>query len=143
MRADDTTPNLKQELRAAGLRATASRIAVLRQLRSATRPLSHGEVAEALLDGGWDRATIYRNLVDLAGAGLVQKVELGDRVWRFHSGDAAAHDAAVHPHFICTACGDVCCLPDVSVNVPQRGVPQSLQNRTVEVQLRGVCDVCA
>lgn len=141
--SSDDTPTLKQQLRAAGLRATASRIAVLRQLRTATRPQSHAEVAEALVDEAWDRATIYRNLVDLAGAGLVQKVELGDRVWRFHSGEAAAHDAAIHPHFICTACGEVCCLPEVSVNVPQRGVPKSLQNRAVEVQLRGVCDVCS
>ena len=139
---DETNGSLKDALRAAGLRATASRISVLRELRRASRPMSHAEVVE-LLDGEpWDRATLYRNLVDLAHAGLAQKVELGDRVWRFHSGQAAQHDAAIHPHFICTECGDVRCLPDVSVNIPRRGVPRSLKGHSVEVQLRGVCDTC-
>jgi Fur family ferric uptake transcriptional regulator len=134
---------LKTALRDAGLRATASRLAVLRALRAALRPVSHAEVVQALADSPWDRATVYRNLVDLAGAGLAQKVELGDRVWRFHSGEVASHGAAMHPHFICVQCGDVSCLPDVSMNVPRRGVPRSLKSRTVEVHLRGVCDTCA
>jgi Fur family ferric uptake transcriptional regulator len=99
-------------------------------------------VVERLKAGPWDRATLYRNLIDLVGAGLAQKVELGDRTWRFHSGGGSDHDAAIHPHFICTECGEVRCLPEVSVNVPRRGVPRSLQERHVEVHLRGVCDTC-
>jgi Fe2+ or Zn2+ uptake regulation protein len=57
---------------------TAPRLAVLRVLERAERPLSHAEVValvgERLLDPetGWDRATVYRNLVALVGVGLVR-----------------------------------------------------------------------
>ncbi len=118
-------------------------MSVLRELRRAPRPMSHAEVVELLAGQPWDRATLYRNLVDLVGAGLATKVELGDRVWRFHRADSAPHNAAIHPHFICTECGDVSCLPEVTVNIPRRGVPRSLRDHGVEVHLRGVCDSCS
>jgi Fur family ferric uptake transcriptional regulator len=130
-------------IRQAGLRATASRIAVLRMLGEADRPLSHADIVDALTDQPWDRATLYRNLIDLVNAGLARKVELGDRVWRFdRSSSSHPHDAAVHPHFVCTVCGDVACLPEVSISTPTLGIPKSLRDRHVEVHVRGVCDAC-
>lgn len=138
----ESSAELKEELRKAGLRATASRIAVLRHLRSTPRPLSHAEVVEALTEDTWDRATLYRNLVDLVGAGLAQKVELGDRLWRFSAAVSATHDGALHPHFICTECGTMACLPEVSMTTPRKGVPRSLRDKNVEVHVRGRCDEC-
>jgi Fur family ferric uptake transcriptional regulator len=137
-----STAQFKDQLRAAGLRATASRIAVLKHLRDARRPLSHADVVEALTEDTWDRATLYRNLIDLVGAGLAQKVELGDRLWRFSAASAEAHDGSLHPHFICTECGNVSCLPQVSMNAPRKGVPKALRDRSVEVHVRGRCDSC-
>lgn len=133
---------LKDEIRKTGLRATASRIAVLRHLRQSPRPLSHAEVVDALTEDTWDRATLYRNLVDLAEAGLAQKVELGDRLWRFSGHVSETHDGALHPHFICTECGTITCLPEVSMTTPRRGVPRSLRDKNVEVHVRGRCDDC-
>lgn len=134
---------LKQLLRSVGLRATASRIAVLRQLLAAKRPISHPEIVEALDGQVWDRVTLYRNLTDLVQAGLARKVELGDRVWRFDAGGpGASHDAALHPHFVCTVCGSVACLPETAVTTSDPGAPSAVRDRVVEVQLRGVCDDC-
>lgn len=134
---------LRDAIRSRGLRATASRIAVLSLLSGATKPLSHAEVVEALEAETWDRATLYRNLVDLVDAGLAQKVELGDRVWRFGviTGERA-HDGTLHPHFVCTMCGDVACLPDLSFKPPSAKVPKALRALDVEVHVRGVCDSC-
>lgn len=116
---------------------------MLRQLRRAKRPISHPEVVEALSRESWDRATLYRNLTDLANAGLARKVELGDRVWRFDGSETEeTHDAALHPHFVCTTCGSVSCLPEVSISAPKKGLPRSLLEREVQVHVRGVCDVC-
>ena len=129
-------------LRAAGLRATASRIAVLRALRAAQRPLSHADIVESLGDQPWDRATLYRNLIDLAGAGLARRVELGDRVWRFDASVEGHHDASLHPHFVCTVCGSVECLPRIDFVPPKRGVPAAVARREIQVQVRGVCDAC-
>lgn len=143
MSASASKSELRDVIRAAGMRATASRIAVLDQLRNATRPISHAEIVGALEGEPWDRATLYRNLVDLTNAGLARKVELGDRVWRFEdSGSQERHDAALHPHFVCTVCGSVSCLPDAAVTGLDEGAQRARPKRPVEVQLRGVCDSC-
>jgi len=41
------------------------------------------EVFAELQAEGWDRATLYRNLVDMTDAGLLRRVDLGDHVWRY------------------------------------------------------------
>lgn len=133
--------DLRADLRTRGLRATPSRLAVLRLLRGAERPLSHADVVDALAAETWDRSTLYRNLTDLVAAGLAGKTELGDHVWRFY--DATLHEAGDHPHFVCTACGAVLCLEDaqVSLRVGKSG-PRALRESAVEVQVRGLCDRC-
>ena len=60
-------------VRGAGLRVTSSRIAVLSALREAELPLSHADVAGKLQHLGMDRTTVYRNLIDLAEAGVLRR----------------------------------------------------------------------
>lgn len=134
--------DLRATLRQAGLRATPSRIAVLGLLRRHTTPLSHGEVVASVDDQGWDRATIYRNLMDLTEVGLARRTDVGDHVWRFEakSGDTPEDE---HPHFVCTECGIIECLPELQLRVPRRTrTPRAIRDRQVEVQLRGLCDDC-
>jgi Fur family ferric uptake transcriptional regulator len=131
-------------LRGKGLRATPSRLAVLSLLRSAGAPMSHGDVADRLAPATWDRATIYRNLTDLAVHGLARRLDVGDHVWRFEAVNDD-HDATAHPHFICTECGTIECLPAVALDlrdVRRTRTPRALKQRQVEIQLRGVCDAC-
>jgi Fur family ferric uptake transcriptional regulator len=135
---------LQAEIRRHGMRSTGPRVAVLAYLRRATSPLSHTEIHEALVDRGYDRATIYRNLVDLAEARLLVRSDLGDHVWRFELRDAkrAGTDAG-HPHFVCIDCGEVSCLPDQTVKVrAATGAPRALGTKQVEVQIKGRCDDC-
>jgi Fur family transcriptional regulator, ferric uptake regulator len=133
---------LRSAVRGKGLRATPSRLAVLELLRSSDTPMSHGDVADRLASQTWDRATIYRNLTDLAEAGLVRRTDVGDHVWRFEA-VSAAHEVAAHPHFVCTECGTVECLPELELSVRPRGKPpRAVKQRQVEVQLRGLCDAC-
>jgi Fur family ferric uptake transcriptional regulator len=130
-------------IRGAGLSRTGPRIAVLRELEAATAPLSHAEIVAAL-GADYDRATVYRNLMDLVGAQLVTRSDLGDHVWRFEIvrvGETA--HAAGHPHFLCIDCGEVSCLPGKAVSVVSvRGVPRSLRRRDIELQVKGLCDSC-
>jgi Fur family ferric uptake transcriptional regulator len=138
-----TLGELQAEIRSQGMRSTGSRVAVLSHLHAATSPLSHTEIFEALADRGFDRATIYRNLMDLADAGLLTRSDLGDHVWRFERKRATAGHSEAHPHFVCTDCGDVKCLPDLAVNVvPSSGTPRALRTRRVAVQVKGLCDDC-
>ncbi|MDY7230014.1 Fur family transcriptional regulator [Hyalangium rubrum] len=134
-----------QELiRASGLRSTAPRVAVLRELEAATSPLSHADLVDALGDEGYDRVTLYRNLTDLTEAGLVVRADLGDHVWRFELRRAGGKNhTGIHPHFTCTDCGTVTCLPEQSVRItPAKGAPKAVMARAVEVHLRGLCDRC-
>jgi Fur family ferric uptake transcriptional regulator len=137
---------LRSAVRAKGLRATPSRLAVLELLRASDAPMSHGDVADRLATQAWDRATIYRNLIDLAEAGLVRRTDVGDHVWRFEAvtGD---HEASAHPHFVCTECGAVECLPEIELAVrasrsSRSKAPRAVKQRQVEVHVRGLCDAC-
>jgi len=115
---------LKSLVRGAGLRCTAARLAVLEQMLTASGPQTHAEVSATLDHRGFDRATIYRNLTELTEAKLVTRVDLGDHVWRFeakrHGGDDGHGHGGDHPHFVCTSCGEVSCLDDVTVAITQR-----------------------
>src|ERR1044072_4695625 len=110
LRRDDLE-TLRAAVRDAGLRATPSRIAVLHLLRSAGSPVSHSEVVAKLASQPWAPATIYRNLTDLSDVGLARRTDLGDHVWRFEA--ITSHQAPAHPHFVCTECGTIECLPDL------------------------------
>ena len=137
---------LKATIRGAGLRSTAPRIAVLRRLLAATTPVSHGELVDTLADEGMDRTTVYRNLVDLTDAGLVQRTDLGDHVWRFElrRGARGAQHTEEHPHFVCVDCGGVSCLPGLSLKVEgQAKAPRSVTKNKVSIQLKGLCDDCS
>ncbi len=134
---------LKKILRVASLRATSSRIAVLRYLQQQRSPISHAELFDGLTCQDFDRATVYRNLMDLTKAGLVSRADLGDHVWRFELAGLGGEGDSRHPHFVCTACGDVTCLPDAGINISAGlGAPRSVLKSTVDVQLSGVCDRC-
>ena len=139
----DDLPGLREELHTVSLRATASRIAVLRLLRQTVSPVSHAEVTEQLQNEGFDRATLYRNLFDLQRAGLARRSDHGDHVWRFEAVQGGAHPTEEHPHFVCNQCGLVECLEGLEVSLP-RGAkgPKAIRKKAIVVQLKGLCDRC-
>lgn len=137
---------LAAELRRVGLRATPSRIGVLGTLRAAGGPRSHAEVADALAGQPWDRATIYRNLIDLVDGALARRTDV-DHVWRFEAivgeGVATPEPHPGHPHFVCTVCGEIECLPEIELVVKKAKAPRAIRAKQVEVQVRGRCDACS
>jgi Fur family ferric uptake transcriptional regulator len=133
-------------LRSAGLRSTTPRIAVLEYFHTHGGQNSHAELFEALGDRGFDRATIYRILMDLAEAKILSRTDLGDHVWRFElrQGVGGVEHTEEHPHFVCLDCGEVSCLPGLSFKLegPAKA-PRSVAKNKVAVQLKGRCDNCA
>ena len=142
-------------LRQARLRCTPARVAVLEHIRAVGGPRTHAEVADALADCGFDRATIYRNLTELTEAKIFSRVELGDHVWRFEVKRAGGHGAAGedHPHFLCTTCGEISCLDDVRVAITPKSRPRTTASAArgaratrihsvTEVLLKGRCESC-
>lgn len=135
---------LKSLFHSLGLRSTGARIAVYRALAQAERPLTHAEVSAQLHEAGFDHATIFRNLNDLANVGVVARTDLGDHVWRFElRGDGAKSHREQHPHFLCTDCGTVTCLAEGAVLLRKvRGSPKAFASNNVVVQVQGLCDAC-
>jgi Fur family ferric uptake transcriptional regulator len=147
MKKGDALSARTRVLHGAGLRKTGPRLAVLGVLEQAKAPVSHGEVADALTRAGLDRATVYRNLLALTEAGIVRRTDLGDHVWRFELVSGSSSGARGkngrdhgHPHFVCSDCGTVSCLPKVKIRFD--GPQAALAKRGVEVQLRGRCGGC-
>lgn len=121
-----------------GIRVTDQRLALLAEMSRLKTPTSHPELTLRMLNSCLDRATIYRNLLTLTEAGLLVRTQLGDNVWRYELPRVNSKPHSEHPHFVCTDCGDVACLPENAVQL--RGA--SMRARVVEVQLRGLCPAC-
>jgi Fur family ferric uptake transcriptional regulator len=138
----------REAIREAGLRITSARLAVMKILMRTRSPVSHAELIVALSGCGFDRATLYRNLMDLTEAGLLERIDLGDHVWRFElralGKQAQKQRANSHPHFACVDCGQVSCLPEITLKTKSNlKMPKALSEQRVSVQIRGQCDDCS
>lgn len=135
-----TRDEAKERIHEAGLRATAPRVAVLRLLASAKKPLSHGEVVDAIGCEDWDQATLYRNLLKLVDAKLARVANTVGGISRYQAReeDDGPH---LHPHFSCKSCGSVECLPGAKLaGAVERRWHRSLESS--EMQLIGECPDC-
>jgi Fur family ferric uptake transcriptional regulator len=148
-----TIADLRSRIRGAGLRSTPARLAVLQALEQRSTPVTHADLAGELVPQGFDKATVYRNLIDLTDAGMLSRTELGDHVWRFELRRDSDEHSSDHPHFLCLDCGEVSCLSDVDVQIaPSPAKKSSGRNsqgkssprigRITEVLLKGHCDRC-
>jgi len=137
-RFDDNARNM---LKRARLYCTEARIAILKVLLLAARPLRQDQVAEQVAPPAMNKVTVYRTLESLVAAGLVHRAFTQDRAWYFELADHCT-DRQCHPHFTCTHCGVTHCLTDISLpmaRIPQRGFVIHRQ----QVQLEGLCPACA
>ena len=141
MADDSETSEIKAAIREVGLRATPARVATLQLLRDATAPMTHADVAAHLNESGIDKATAFRNLNDMADAGLLRRAELGDHVYRFETIPAGEEGHDPHPHFLCVDCGSVTCLNEVRLTASSQRASAEVGDVT-EILLRGRCNAC-
>ena len=148
-------------LRAAGLRVTATRLALLEKLSAARQPASAQQIFDDLCAHAKrdrppsprpDRVTVYRTLNTLVDKALAHKLDPGDRVFRFSLTDHARckdekHDHE-HPHFVCDSCGTVECLEGAEVVVKPAPIltesapPPRRKVKPDGVVLHGTCETC-
>lgn len=135
-----TREQARRLIRETGNRVTSPRVAVLRALGAANKPMSHGEVVEKMDGEGWDQATVYRNLQKLAEAGLARVASNVGGVVRY-AASWENDEPHLHPHFACRLCGSVACLrgAELAGSVSRRW-KQSVA--TSEMQLVGDCPEC-
>jgi len=138
-------PNLdhraRQMLRTAGLYCTEGRIAILRVLLQARRPVRQDQIGERLADKATNKVTIYRTLESLVKVGLVHRAFMQKRAWHFELADHCS-ETQCHPHFTCSNCGTTHCLTEFSVPM----APRSYRGFVIhhqQVRLEGLCPACA
>jgi len=135
--------SFRDRIREAGLRSTQARVAILERLDAAAGPLTHAQVAAELEARGFDKTTVYRSLVELADAGLLARMELGDHVWRYELRRQEKSGAKDHLHFVCVDCGRIDCLTGLSVEAALAPALKRAAHGTIsDVLLKGHCDAC-
>lgn len=128
-------------LEKSGVRPTANRILVARELLGAHSPLSLIDLEHALQP--MDRSSILRVLTLLHQAHIVHAMEDGRGVVRYEvcSASEACSISDMHPHFYCERCERVFCFE--SMALPQIAAPDGFQVDSVNFMLKGVCPDCA
>ncbi|MHC4336639.1 MAG: Fur family transcriptional regulator [Planctomycetota bacterium] len=124
----------------AKLRCTSGRVAILKVLVRARKPLTREEIASELDKKGLNKVTIYRALERFVHAGLVHRAFLHNRTWHFELSDNCT-ESQCHPHFTCTDCGSTHCLTEILLPMtksPHKGFVIGRQR----VQLEGLCPEC-
>ncbi|KTR94111.1 Fur family transcriptional regulator [Microbacterium testaceum] len=138
---DDRTDATADELlRGAGLRVTATRVAVLEALRA--RPHA---TADAVYDGirgtlsGTSKQSVYNALGDFADAGLARRIEPAG-----HAGTFELRVGDNHHHVVCTECGRIDDVDCVVGEAPCLHIPEGsgFSIQTAEVTFWGVCPDC-
>jgi Fur family transcriptional regulator, peroxide stress response regulator len=130
---------LGQAFRAAALRPTAQRFAVLEFLAQSPVHATAEEIFAAVNrhDPRASKATVYNCLHLLAKAGLVREVHFDGHAARF---DANLHR---HHHFVCEQCGEVEDIP--WFDLPPSAGKSALSGRSIrnyEIVFRGACARC-
>ncbi len=131
----------REMLKRAKLYCTEARIAILRALLEAARPLRQDQITTPTARRTFDKVTVYRTLKSLVEAGLVHRAFTYKRAWYFELADHCTEHQC-HPHFTCTSCGVTHCLTDISLpmaRIADKGFVISRQ----QVRLEGLCPACA
>ncbi len=129
-------------LKSHDLRCTTARVSILRCLSDATAPQEAASIAAELESFGFDQSTIYRALTDLAEAGLVARLEVGDGPRHFELAPDAGGASQPHSHFFCTECHRVFCLTPAQVSLKKGGKQAPLPGTPTEILIKGRCTNC-
>lgn len=128
-------------LKAAGLYCTDCRVAVLKVLMKAGRPLAQEQIAQRLGKKRLDKVTIYRTLESLFKVGAVHKAFIEDRAQHFELADRCS-ESQCHPHFTCTDCGETFCLTGLFLPLI-KGLKKGFVVHRQQVRIEGLCSSCS
>lgn len=124
-----------------GVKPTANRLVIARELSAAGRPLSMTELEERLET--IDKSNIFRCLQAFREAHLVHALEDSGGGARYEL--CLSHhdhqDDDLHVHFFCERCHRTFCLEDIPV--PAVPAPEGFAPSTASYLLKGLCPDCA
>ncbi|TSK04337.1 MAG: transcriptional repressor [Geobacter sp.] len=130
-------------LKAAGMKATPKRLAILELLEAESGYASPEELWKTL-KGRFDRLglpTVYRNLEELSESGVLTKVIHPNRQLYYYFCRNPEH----HHHFVCLSCRKVEDIPSCGIDALEREVSIRNGGKVLShiLQLNGLCGGCA
>lgn len=133
--------NIDNILISSGIKPTANRIIVLKELLRGGSPKSIAEIED--LTPSLDKSSIFRTLTLFFEHGLVHALEDGRGVVRYefcHAHDDSDTDNDQHPHFYCEVCHEVTCLDNL--HYPSITLPEGYETHSINYMIKGVCPKC-
>lgn len=134
--------NIENILTDRGIKPTANRILVMKELMKASNPVNLADL-EVLLEFSMDKASIFRVLELFAEKDVVHVIEDGSRSLKYelcHSGDK--HSIAdQHAHFYCEHCKETYCIE--AARVPMIDIPDGFIPHSINYMVKGICPKCS
>jgi Fur family transcriptional regulator, ferric uptake regulator len=134
---DETASRLK----AAGLKVTQPRVAVLKALSGDHGPFTVEELKARIPSKTCDLVTLYRSLPALEKAGLVRRCDFGDGTVRYEYQEASGHH---HHHVICRKCREVKSLDHCLIENLEKGLrKEGFTEITHSLEFFALCEKCS
>ena len=132
--------NDEQVLERVGIRITANRLMIWRQLRHSFGDAFSLADLEAKMPT-LDRSTIFRTLTLFSEAHLLHAVDDGTGTQKYcvcHHDDT--RQCMGHVHLTCRICHHTYCLPNV--HIPTVPLPEGFEPEETEYVVKGICSRC-
>jgi Fur family peroxide stress response transcriptional regulator len=127
---------------AAGTRLTAQRQLIWDLLHQTGDHLTAEQIRSRLATRlpGLNLPTVYRTLVFLRHAGLVQELHLGEGAVRYE----AAESEDAHPHLVCRGCGQIEHIeaPGLAATLEAVASSHGYADQEVQVVIYATCGAC-
>ena len=134
---------LTELLRAAGLKRTPIRVAVLKHLAEINHAVSQADL-ETIFENRENRVTIYRVLRDLEEKGLTHRVFDMAGTTKFalcnHANCTSHKHQDEHLHFNCRVCNHVFCIENIKI--PFINMPEGFEIESLNLTVQGICKNC-
>lgn len=129
-----------QKLKAKGIKPTANRILVLKELAASNMPQSLGNMEKRMVS--MDKSSIFRTLTLFLEHDVVHAFEDGRGILNYElceeEGKCDHHDG--HIHFYCESCQRSFCLEDI--HLPSFELPAGFFPHSVSFVIKGECPEC-
>ena len=127
---------------AAGTRLTAQRQLIWDLLHQSEEHLTAEQIRSRLANRlpGLNLPTVYRTLVFLRNAGLVQELHLGEGPVRYEAPETDER----HPHLVCRGCGQIEHLeaPALATALAAAAGARGYTDQEIEVVVYATCATC-
>jgi Fur family ferric uptake transcriptional regulator len=135
------TEEASSRLELKGIRPTANRILVYRELSAVSRPVSLADIEDAMPQ--MDKSSIFRVLTLFLAHDVVHSFTDGRGVVNYElcGSSTRCHHTDGHLHFYCETCQRSFCLEDV--HLPDIELPQGFIPHSVSFVIKGECPQCA